>query len=635
MLGWLSENELAQRLGFGHALIFNRRAFNVPWFVLTRVNRESPSSWLWAGCWSSLRMLIAMSRLVVGSCSRLILPRWLLLLVITLWGCGHRNEQTDAPAASRIESKPTSQSMATASKPGFQFVDRAAECGINFVARNGQEAGHLAILETLGAGVALLDFDADGTLDIFAVGGGEFDSTPAPVGLPLGLFRQIEPWRFENNADRAGCQAVSFYAHGAAVADFDNDGFRDILVTGYHGLELFQNLGDGTFIPIANRAGLLSDRWSTSAAWVDINGDGMLDLYVVNYVDWSFAKHPECEFFGKRDVCAPKSFEAQSDVLWLSRGDGTFEDFSERAGLQSGGKGLAVLAADLDVDGDVDLYVANDTTPNLFYRNDGAGHFTEVGIRSGTALGEGGEADGSMGVDVCDFNLDGLPDLWVSNYENQTYALYRNDGHGLFQHVSSVSGISTVGRLFVGFGTAAADFDLDGDEDLIATNGHVMRTTSIAPHQQRALLFENLGGGHFREVAESAGPFFSEPHMGRGLAVGDLDGDCDVDVVIAHMNHPLAVLENRSTGKLAPTSVRLIGTKSARDAIGARLLVPLEAQKQTVRLVKSGGSYLSTSSYDIAGLATSAAQSLRVAWPNSGREHAEHHVGNVRVWIER
>lgn len=584
----------------------------------------------------SLRLPFAMFRFVFGSGSRCLMQcSLLLLLVVALCGCDRREKQTEALTVPSAQTTSTSKAVADAPAPRFQFVDRAGECGVNFVARNGQEAGHLAILETLGAGVALVDFDADGTLDIFAIGGGQFDQTPAPVGLPTGLFRQVEPWRFEDRADRAGCRAVPFYAHGAAVADFDNDGFRDILVTGYHGLELFQNLGDGTFIPVAHRAGLTSDRWSTSAAWADINGDGMLDLYVVNYVDWSFAKHPECDFFGKRDVCAPKSFEAQSDVLWLSRGDGSFEDFSERAGLQSGGKGLAVLAADLDVDGDVDLYVANDTTPNLFYRNDGAGHFTEVGIRSGTALGEGGEADGSMGVDVCDFNLDGLPDLWVSNYENQTYALYRNDGHGLFQHVSSVSGISAVGRLFVGFGTAAADFDLDGDEDLIATNGHVMRTTSIAPHLQRALLFENLGGGHFREVAETAGSFFGAGHMGRGLAVGDLDGDGDVDVVISHMNEPLAVLENRSTGKLTATTVRLIGSKSARDAVGARLLVPLEGQQQTVRLVKSGGSYLSTSSYDIAGLATSAPQSLRVAWPSSNQEHVEHQVGHVRVWIER
>lgn len=518
-----------------------------------------------------------------------------LLLMLALAGCGSSpTGVTEPPVADSpsIEASP-------ASAPAFRFVDRTAEAGVLFTARNGQESGHLSILETLGSGVALFDFDQDGRLDVLAVGGGEFSDAPQPTGLPNGLFRQISDWHFATSDTPAGIERVPFYAHGAAIADFDNDGFRDALITGYHGIELFRNLGDGTFQTMAAKAGLASDRWSTSAAWGDINGDGSLDLYVASYVNWSFENHPECRFQGVKDVCAPKVFEAESDVLWLSNGDGTFQDVSASAGLQPGGKGLAVIAADLDVDGDIDFYIANDTTPNRYYRNDGTGHFQESGIRSGTALGDGGEADGSMGVDVCDFNQDGLPDLWVTNYENQTFGLYRNDGQGLFQHVSSVTGISSVGRQFVGFGTVAIDFDRDGDEDLLATNGHVMRSTTLAPVQQQPLLFENLGAGQFRNVADSAGPFFQSSHMGRGLAAGDIDRDGDPDAVIAHLNEPLALLENTTPTSSHSIRIRLIGTASTRDAIGAHLLIPNQDGSRQVRLIRSGSSYLSSSDHQI------------------------------------
>lgn len=535
-----------------------------------------------------------------------------LLVMPALVGCG--------TSPTEIVERPVSDSplieTAPDSPPVFRFVDRAAEAGVLFTARNGQEAGHLSILETLGSGVALFDFDRDGRLDVLAVGGGEFNEEPQPTGLPNGLFRQIHDWHFANNATPAGIERVPFYAHGAAIADFDNDGFRDVLITGYHGIELFQNLGDGTFQAMTAEAGLTSNRWSTSAAWGDINGDGSLDLYVAGYVNWSFQNHPECRFQDVKDVCAPKVFEAESDVLWLSNGDGTFQDVSASAGLQPGGKGLAVIAADLDVDGDIDFYIANDTTPNRFYRNDGTGHFQESGIRSGTALGDGGEADGSMGVDVCDFNRDGLPDLWVTNYENQTFGLYRNDGQGLFQHVSSVTGISSVGRQFVGFGTVAIDFDRDGDEDLLATNGHVMRSTTLAPVQQRPLLFENLGAGRFRNAADAAGPFFQSGHMGRGLAAGDLDGDGDADAVIAHLNEPLALLENTTPTSGRSIRLNLVGTGSSRDAIGAHLLIPNRDGSRQIRLIRSGSSYLSSSDHQVLLAATGGSPiEIRIRWP--------------------
>lgn len=361
-----------------------------------------------------------------------------------------------------------------ASKSTARFRDIAVEAGVNFVPRNGHEAGHLSILESLGTGVALFDYDRDDWPDIFFPGGGEFSTEPSPVGLPSAMFRNMGEMKFTAVGDAAGVARCPFYSHGACVGDFDADGFPDLLITGYQGLLLYQNQGDGTFVDKTTKAGLTLRSWSTSATWGDANGDGVLDLYIANYVDWSFDKHPACTVQGKRDICSPKEFQPLSDVFYLGNGEGTFRDATTEVGLVPGGKGLGVVAADLDNDSDLDYYVANDTTPNFLYRNDGQGHFQEVGLISGTAFGELGDAEGSMGADVGDFNGDGLPDLWVANFENQSFALYRNEGDCHFLHVSGITGITAVGSLQVGFGTCFVDFDLDGDLDLFATNGHVM-----------------------------------------------------------------------------------------------------------------------------------------------------------------
>ncbi|HUQ68520.1 MAG TPA: CRTAC1 family protein, partial [Planctomycetaceae bacterium] len=357
-------------------------------------------------------------------------------------------------------------------------------------------------------------------------------------------------------------------------------------------------LGDGTFIETARMAGLTDDLWSSRAAWGDANGDGVLDLYVAHYVNWSFANHPFCDSGDKnqRDVCPPRSFEALPHVLYFGTGDGTFQNRSREAGLEPEGptgKGLGVLFADVDLDGDLDSYVANDTTPNALYRNRGGGSFDEVGDRSGTALSDVGMPDGSMGVDMADYNLDGLPDLWVANYERESLALYRNEGNCQFLHVSRATGVTAVGSLFVSFGTVFLDFDRDGDEDVFVSNGHVIRYPDNAPVKQLPLLFEN-SRNRFVNIAPAAGACMHVPHLGRGVAGGDIDNDGDVDLVLAPINEPATVLVNESADENHWLRVRLVGTKSHRDAVGARLTLTTSAGVQT-RQIKGGGSYLSQS----------------------------------------
>lgn len=475
-----------------------------------------------------------------------------------------------------------------------QFVEKTEAAGIRFTPANGEEAEERTILETLGVGIALFDYDGDGRWDLFCPGGGTFGKGKTVEGCAPVLYRNEGAWRFTEFTELAGLNDETLYSHGAIVGDYDNDGFPDLLVTGYGGLRLYHNQGDGTFRERSREAGLTLQSWSTSAAWGDLNLDGVLDLYVVNYVDWSFANHPYCAGHGggARDVCSPSRFNALPDAVYFGNGDGTFRDESSR--LSETGKGLGVLVADLDLDGDLDIYVANDTTPNLLFRNDGRGNLTEIGLMSGTALSDTGRADGSMGLDLGDFDLDGLPDLWVANFEDQSFALYRNEGDCLFQHVSGLTGISQVGAVYVGFGTVFFDFDGDGDEDLFVATGHVMHTARNAAFRQLPLLYENLGGKRFANIASQAGEYMAAPHMGRGVAIADLDGDGDLDLAISHTNEPISILANETRSGAHWMVVHLIGVQSNREAIGARVEIQTDGGRQT-RQVKGGSSYLSSS----------------------------------------
>ncbi|TSA04599.1 MAG: CRTAC1 family protein [Planctomycetaceae bacterium] len=518
----------------------------------------------------------------------------------------------------------------------IQFSDRAEEYGLRFTPVNGQSRGHLSILESLGTGVGVIDFDADGDLDVFFPGGGDFAIDPLrPVGVACELFRNDGKGHFVPVGNQAAVNPCDFFSHGANSGDFNSDGFSDVLVTGYNGLALLHNMGDGTFRHVDPKVhGLLENGWSTSAAWGDFNTDGMLDLYVVRYVDWSFDNHPPCLLQGNRDICPPGEFEPLDDSMYLSNGAGRFIESSERLGLRGGGKGLGVVVTDLDLDGDTDIYVANDTTANFLYRNLTNESFEECGLIAGVAFGEDGESEGSMGTDAGDFNLDGMPDLWVSNFENQSFALYQNVRDCHFEHVSSVLGVTAVGAVYVGFGTMFVDVDLDGVEDLFATNGHVMLHPRDSALLQCPLLFHNRAGRRMVNVANSAGAYFTTGHMGRGAAVGDFDGDADADVIVSHTNEPVALLINETQAQSQPLSIRLIGISSNRDAIGATAILTT-TRRTLLRQVKGGGSYLSTSTRELVWglLSDEEPMSLSLHWPGGKRIELPWNLKSGRVTI--
>ncbi len=561
----------------------------------------------------------------------------LLLLSLTGTGCPQTPGRDPAAAGDNAVAVPTAETPPDSGggdsiiETVALFADRASDAGVDFSYRNGQEAGYYSIVESLGGGVGLLDWDRDGDLDLFLPGGGQFGQEQTISGHPVGVFLNRGGWSFLPAAKQAGTAGESTrYSHGAAVGDFDDDGFPDVLVTGFGGVVLWRNLGDGTFENSTPGSGLDDTRWSSSAAWGDLNGDGHLDLYVAHYVDWSFQNNPYCpsKQTGKQDICPPRLFQPLPDTLYLSNGDGSFRDASGPAGLvQQGasGKGLGVMMCDIDLDGDLDIYVCNDTVPNFLYQNDGRGHFEEVAMKSGAAVSETGVPEGSMGVDLGDYNLDGRLDLWVTNYERESIALYRNDGNGMFRHVSHIAGLTTIGGLFVGWGTSFLDFDLDGDEDVFVSNGHVIRHPSEAPLRQLPLLFENRRGQRFANVAPTAGDYLSSPHMGRGVARGDLDNDGDIDLVVCHTNEPVALLENRSMRHGRHwLGVRLIGTAAtvSRDAAGAIVTISVAGLSDQTRQVKSGTSYASSNGLRMTfGLGeASVVKRIEIRWPGGGRQ---------------
>ena len=485
------------------------------------------------------------------------------------------------------------------------------------------------LLETMGSGVAVFDADNDGRLDLFFVNGAEL-ADPMPVGAqPVKrpddsnrLFRQTASGVFEDVTGRAGLGGRG-YGMGVAVGDYDNDGYDDLYVTAYGGNALYHNRGDGTFEDVTAAAGVAADGWSTSAAFVDVDEDGKLDLFVARYLTWSFAKDVYCgeQRPGYRAYCHPDRFPGIVSLLYHNDGNGHFTEAGQRAGVANpDGKSLGVAIADFDADGHIDIFVANDSVPEFLFHNKGGGRFDDVALESGTAFDQDGRAFAGMGVAFDDQNGDGLPDLLVTTLSNQLYACFRNDGRGAFTYATHASGLANITRLSSGWGLALMDADNDGERDLLVAQGHVLDTIELtSPHlkYRQPLLIARGEGGRFTDVSATAGEVFGRGLAGRGLATGDLNADGRVDAVVTTMNGSAVVLINTSEGTGHWAGLRLVGTRSNRDGIGATVELTTASGRRQTATVSSTGSYLSasdrTAHFGLGGESTAWAT---VRWPS-------------------
>ena len=473
-----------------------------------------------------------------------------------------------------------------------RFTDVTAELGIEFRHVNG-ESGKKYFIEPIGSGVALFDFDNDADLDLYFVNGSDLPGMTSSV-QPTNRFYRNDGGTFTDITDEASVGDTG-YGLGCCVGDYNNDGFTDLYVTNYGPNVLYRNNGDGTFTDVANTAGVDGNRFSSGCAFVDVDADGDLDLYVVNYVQFDPDTNPECTRQGVRTYCTPEALLGVADVFYRNNGDGTFTDVSARAGVgTTNGKGLGVVCGDIDNDGDVDIFVANDTTPNFLYRNERNGvEMTEDALFAGVALSEEGRAYSGMGANLGDFDNDGYLDIAITNFQDQTNSLYHNAQSGFFTEMSFATGIGERSLPYLAWGVDFIDVNNDGWLDLFIANGHlddnIAEIDPIGTYAQPNQLFLNHRGIRFSENPDAA---IAEQKVSRGTAFGDMDNDGDIDIVVSNLKDTPTVLRNDSDNASRWLAIKLIGTHCNRDAIGARVTVVAGGLTQ-MREVKSGSGYLS------------------------------------------
>lgn len=539
------------------------------------------------------------------------------------------------PAGAPLPDSPPSGAKGRHAAGFVTLEDATGGSGIDFRHVNGA-SGNKYMVETLGSGLCVFDFDGDDRQDVYFVQSGRLPGYESSEQLGSELFRNRGGGRFDKVEDAAGAAGPQRYGFGCVAGDIDGDGDRDLYVTYYGPNVLYRNDGKGHFVDVTDEAGVGDPLWGAGAAFADYDGDGDLDLYVANYVAWNLEENPYCgeNRPGYRTVCHPKNFDSQPDVLYRNRGDGTFEDVSSQAGIvDRTGKGLGVIWVDYDDDGDEDLYVANDDTPNFLFRNEGNGTFREIGALAGVAMSEDGIPQAGMGTDMGDYDNDGLIDLFVTNLAEETNELYRNVGGGIFEHATFSAGLGGPSLLYLGFGTFFFDPDLDGDLDLFVANGHIIDnielfSDTITFHQPPSL-YRNLGNGRMEPAADQAGEALRRLYVGRGAVPFDIDDDGDEDVIMAQNDGPAVVLRNAGAPSRAWIVITLRGTPPNRDAIGARVTLESTGGRQ-VRQARTGRSYLSQGDRRIHfGLPEGVAiDRIVVRWPGrDGYEEAFSDVG--------
>lgn len=549
---------------------------------------------------------------------------FVLVMVLAQAACGPASEvpSSAGPAESSSSSPRNSKAPPDA---GVQFQDAAAASGVDFVHRNGA-FGRKWLPETMGSGAAFLDYDSDGDEDLFLVNGRDWPGHASGRRATQALYRNDGAGRFRDVTREAGLDH-EHYGMGVAAGDVDNDGRVDLYVTGLGESHLYLNHGEKGFVDATAASGLGERGWSTSAAFLDFDRDGDLDLFVCRYILWTPETDLTCTLDGKhKSYCTPESYQGEPSRLYRNDGKGRFEDVSEAAGIMKGkGKSLGVAIVDYNEDGWMDIAVANDTQPNLLFKNLGNGTFQEVGVETGMAYSESGVARGAMGIDSADYLNQGPESLLIGNFSNQMLALYHNAGE-VFIDKAPASTLGQTSLLFLAFGLFFFDYDLDGFQDILVANGHVENDIQAVQEQvsyeQRPLLFRNLGEGNFEETGRRSGEGLRKAVVGRGAAYADVDGDGDLDAVIT-VNHsrPLLLVNGGTKGKHHLLRLTAVGTRSNRSGIGAKFVVKSGRTMQK-RWVKSGSSYCSQSELPVTfGLGElREADEVEVIWPSGARE---------------
>jgi hypothetical protein len=572
----------------------------------------------------------------------------LAFLSMALIGCKSKSTPPPPREASTESSTPQSPAqppaaLSTPARPSgpITFTDVTSQASIHFKHNSGA-FGQKYLPETMGSGVCVIDYDNDGWQDILFVNSMDWPGHGTGKSYPA-LYHNNHDGTFTDVTSQVGL-ALEMYGLGCTVGDYDNDGFDDIYITAIGGSHLFHNLGNGHFADVTAKAGVTDSGFPTGAVWFDYDHDGRLDLFVAHYVEWSVATDQSCSLDGThKSYCTPEAYKGQSARLFHNLGNGRFEDVTKHAGLYDPtGKSLSIALIDYDNDGWLDLFLANDTQANKLYHNNQDGTFSEGGFAAGVAFSDAGRARAGMGTDAGDYDNSGRQSLAIGNFTNESMSLYHNDGSGLFTDVAATSGIGPPSARSLTFGCFFFDYDLDGLPDIFAVNGHVADDISVVQPSLRyaelPLLFHNSGNGKFEDVSAKAGTALREPMVARGAAYLDFDNDGDLDLVITTNNGPARLLRNDNGNRNDMLRIKLIGTRSNRDAIGARVTVITKAGSRLSDMVKTGSSYLSQSelplTFGLGKPASGKAVNLEIAWPSGKKESIVNVAANQFLTIK-